>query len=73
MKKDIIYHMRNLKGKEITVETKDKKLVTGTLKKIDRQMNIMIFLKRDEQKVRKCIKGTNVRYVIFNDEFSIVQ
>ncbi|KRH92331.1 hypothetical protein M153_7411000874 [Pseudoloma neurophilia] len=61
---DIIDYIRKLKN--ITIETKDKRTITGQLKKVDKQMNILILIK--ETNDEKIIKGTNLRYIIFDDE-----
>lgn len=63
----ILSYLRNLKGKTVTVETKQKSEHTGVLAKIDKQMNITLKSKAKDKNIVHLIRGTNVRYVIIND------
>lgn len=56
----IIKILSTLKNKKIILHTKQKKIIKGTLKKIDNEMNLLI----DDQ----VVKGNFIRYLIFDDE-----
>lgn len=67
---EIIKILRSLKNKKITVETKERDVIKGILKKADKKMNIYLQNVRYENEDIKdyFIKGTRIRYIILDDE-----
>lgn len=66
----IIKFIRKLKNKNISVETKEKKIIKGQLKKIDKQMNLVVHIKENDISTDQLIPGTNIRYIVFDQNVS---
>ncbi|ELQ74917.1 Small nuclear ribonucleoprotein SMD1 [Trachipleistophora hominis] len=65
----IIQFLRTLKTKRLTIETKEKTIIKGTLTKIDKKMNIYLTNAtiHNEPVDSYFIRGTQVRYVIVEE------
>lgn len=65
----LISILKNLKGENIIIETKDNKKVVGKVSKIDSEMNI--YLEKGGVGNMNVAKGCNVRYIILRKDFEL--